>query len=216
MNYSRALGSARGFATSSARHANRAVVYTASGDPKSVLSVVTYPDLPSPPPHSVNVRYVLSPVNPSDINVIEGVYPAKPTLTDALVPGHRLEKPVYVGGNEGLAEVTEVGSGVEDVQKGDWVVMAGQQLGTWSSARTLKAEDVIKVPSGVSEVNGATMTVRCLKMREAWVGEHFPQVNPPTAYNMLQDFVTLEEGDWVLQNGMNFWLSNFPIADVCV
>lgn len=159
-NYSRALGPARGFATSSARQANRAVVYNAPGAPKSVLSVVTYPDLPSPPAQSLNVRYILSPVNPSDINVVEGVYPAKPTLTDALVPGHKLERPVYVGGNEGLAEVTEVGSGVQGVRKGDWVVMAGQQLGTWSSARTLKAEDVIKVPSGLSEVNGATMTVR--------------------------------------------------------
>ncbi|EKM50354.1 uncharacterized protein PHACADRAFT_263603 [Phanerochaete carnosa HHB-10118-sp] len=186
MNHSRALGSARGFATSSARQANRAVVYTAAGDPTSVLSVVTYPELPTPPPRSVNVRYVLSPVNPSDINVIEGVYPAKPALADALAPGHRLEKPVYVCGNEGLAEVTEVGGGVQGVHKGDWVVMAGQQLGTWASARTLKAEDVIKVPSGVSEVNGATMTV-----------------NPPTAYNMLHDFVTLQEGDWVMQNGAN-------------
>lgn len=29
------------------------------------------------------------------------------------------------------------------------------------------------------------------------------QVNPPTAYNVLRDFVDLEEGDWVVQNGAN-------------
>ena len=45
------------------------------------------------------------------------------------------------------------------VKKGDRVVMAGPQLGTWSSGRTVLAEDVIKVPEQVSEVNGATMTV---------------------------------------------------------
>lgn len=29
------------------------------------------------------------------------------------------------------------------------------------------------------------------------------QVNPTTAYNMLKDFVDLQPGDWVLQNGAN-------------
>ena len=98
-------------------------------------------------------------MNPADINVVEGVYPAKPVHTDELAGGHKLADAVYLCGNEGLAEVTEVGSGVEGVAKGDWVVMAGQQLGTWSSARSLKAADVIKVSKGVSRVNGSTLTV---------------------------------------------------------
>lgn len=29
------------------------------------------------------------------------------------------------------------------------------------------------------------------------------QVNPPTAYNMLTEFVALKSGDWVIQNGAN-------------
>jgi hypothetical protein len=29
------------------------------------------------------------------------------------------------------------------------------------------------------------------------------KVNPPTAYNMLRDYVELREGDWVMQNGAN-------------
>ena len=29
------------------------------------------------------------------------------------------------------------------------------------------------------------------------------QVNPATAYNMLSDFVDLQPGDWVVQNGAN-------------
>ncbi len=66
---------------------------------------------------------------------------------------------VFVGGNEGLAEVTDIGSGVKGLQKGDWVVSAKAQVGSWSSLRVLRAEDVIKLPAGeLSEVNAATIT----------------------------------------------------------
>ncbi|OBZ74186.1 putative trans-2-enoyl-CoA reductase, mitochondrial [Grifola frondosa] len=175
------------FCTSSTKFANRAIVYTETGNPATVLTALTYPSLPPPPPNSLNIRIRLAPINPADINVIEGVYPAKPALTGSLSPGQELTKPVYVGGNEALAEILQVGSGVEGLKKGDWVIMAKQQAGTWSSARTVDASDVIKLPADtLSEVNAATITV-----------------NPPTAYNMLRDFVELGEGDWVLQNGAN-------------
>ncbi|KAI0923900.1 hypothetical protein AcV5_009313 [Taiwanofungus camphoratus] len=175
------------FSTFPALLAHRAIVYTQTGNPSSVLTALTYPPLPPPPHDALNIRFRLSPINPSDLNVIEGVYPAKPAPVSALSPGHQLPEPVCVAGNEGLAEVLEVGSGVEGLSKGDWVVMAKQQAGTWSTTRTVESGDVVKLPSGsVSEVNGATMTV-----------------NPPTAYNMLKDFVELSEGDWFLQNGAN-------------
>ncbi|PCH44305.1 trans-2-enoyl-CoA reductase [Wolfiporia cocos MD-104 SS10] len=170
----------------SVRLAHRAVVFTENGDPASVLKTVTYPTLPAPPRDNVNVRFRISPINPSDINVIEGVYPSKPAPSDSLSPGHKLHQPVYVPGNEGLAEITEVGENVKGLKKGDWVVLAKQQPGTWSSARTISVEDVVKLPVDLSEVNAATITV-----------------NPPTAYNMLRTFVDLKEGDWVVQNGAN-------------
>lgn len=156
----KAIGPVRRFSTSARCLANRAIVYRNTGDPKTVLTALTYPTLAPPPPQSLNVRFVLSPINPADVNVIEGVYPAKPTPLDSFTSGHKLDEPVLVGGNEGLAEVTDVGEGVEGLKKGDWVVMGNQQLGTWSSARTLKAADVVKVSSDVSEVTGATLTVR--------------------------------------------------------
>ncbi|KAI0629236.1 NAD-P-binding protein [Trametes polyzona] len=160
---------------------NRAVVFTENGDPAQVLRVQTYEPVPPPPTDSVHVRFRLSPINPSDINVVQGVYPAKPMQLQ--LSGND----VFVGGNEGLAEVIDVGSGVQGLTKGDWVVSAKAQVGTWSSSRILRAEDVIKLPSGeLSEVNAATITV-----------------NPATAYNMLHEFIDLKEGDWVLQNGGN-------------
>lgn len=143
------------------RHANRAVVYSKPGNPAEVLKTLTYPSLPPPPANRVNVRLVLSPINPADVNVVEGVYPAKPVLTDTLAEGHRLDQPVFVGGNEALAQVIEVGSEVRGLEQGDRVVFAAAQVGTWASARCLKPEDVIKIPSGVSDVFGATLSV-CL------------------------------------------------------
>jgi len=167
--------------------AHRAIVYMQNGDPSAVLSTLTYPSLPPPPPRSLNIKFRLAPINPSDINAVEGVYPSKPRPTTSLSPGHQLDQTVYVPGNEGLAEVVDVGEGVEGLQNGDWVVMAKQQAGTWSSAKTVGATDVIKLDkAGVSEVNAATITV-----------------NPPTAYNMLRDFVDLKPGDWIVQNGAN-------------
>ncbi|KAI8985562.1 NAD(P)-binding protein [Trametes punicea] len=161
--------------------ANRAVVFTSNGSPAEVLRVKSYDPISSTPPDSVHVRFRLSPINPSDINVVQGVYPAAPMKLQ--LGGEE----VNVGGNEGLAEVREVGNNVKGLKKGDWVVSATSQAGTWSSSRVLRAEDVIKLPAdGLSEVNAATITV-----------------NPATAYNMLHEFVDLKEGDWVLQNGAN-------------
>ncbi|KAF8892102.1 trans-2-enoyl-CoA reductase [Infundibulicybe gibba] len=180
---------ARYFASTRQR-ADRAIVYTQNGDPSKVLTAFTYPPLPAPGPSTVNIKFLLSPINPADVNVVEGVYPSKPNLNDSLAASGKgsVEEPVYVGGNEGLGQVIAVGSGVSGLQKGDWVVMTRQQAGTWSTSKNVNATDVIKVPkrAGLTEVHAATMTV-----------------NPPTAYNMLSDFVPLQVGDWVVQNGAN-------------
>ena len=39
----------------------------------------------------------------------------------------------------------------------------------------------------------------------------FPQVNPPTAYRMLKDFVPLSAGDVVIQNGANSAVGRYVI-----
>ncbi|KAK0238780.1 hypothetical protein EDD85DRAFT_951005 [Armillaria nabsnona] len=172
----------RSFSTSRPR-SNRAIVYSQNGNPAEVLSAMTFPKLDPPRPSTVNVKFLLSAVNPADINVIEGVYPAKPQL----VQGTGSEG-VYIGGNEGLAIITAVGEGVDSVKPNDWVISTKAQAGTWTAVKNISAEELLKIPNpeGLSEVHGATMTV-----------------NPPTAYNMLNEFVDLKPGDWVIQNGAN-------------
>ncbi|KAI0761919.1 hypothetical protein BC629DRAFT_1652939 [Irpex lacteus] len=176
----------RAFSTSAVSLANRAIVFPKPGNPADVLQAYTYPNLPPPPPSSINVRYLLSPINPADINVVEGKYPAKPTQVDDLAGLKFDDGGVFVGGNEGLAVVTQVGEGVKGLKEGDRVVMNKPQSGTWRSASTLRTEDVTKVPEEATDGFAATMTV-----------------NFATAYNILNNFVDLKEGDWVIQNGAN-------------
>ncbi|KAI6118141.1 hypothetical protein F5141DRAFT_1212033 [Pisolithus sp. B1] len=176
----------RTFASSSVACKNKAIVYRKHGNPSEVLSILSFPDLPPPPPNTANVRFRLSPINPADINVIEG------------------DAPVYVGGNEGLAEVVQVGDGVRQLRKGDWVVMTKPQIGTWTSARNVDVRDVLKVPSDLEEAQAATITVCPTFLIVSGANPRCRlKVNPPTAYNMLHDFVHLEKGDWVVQNGAN-------------
>lgn len=157
----RVNGSTACFSTSSTRLANRAIVYSKNGEPSSVLSVLSYPTLPPPSSREVNIRFLLSPVNPADVNVIQGVYPDKPSHTASLHPEQHLREPVFPAGNEGVAEITDVGDSVKGLKRGDWVVMARQQVGTWASSITLPSEDVIRVDRDkISEVNAATITVR--------------------------------------------------------
>jgi trans-2-enoyl-CoA reductase len=100
----------------------------------------------------------MSPINPADVNVIEGVYPSKPRPSS--FPG--VQGDVFVGGNEGLGEVTSVGEGVRSLRRGDWVVMKDSQMGTWRNAANVHEGQLLKVPrlEGLSEVNAATMMVR--------------------------------------------------------
>ncbi|KAH8110831.1 NAD-binding protein [Phellopilus nigrolimitatus] len=171
---------------------SRAIVFTSNGPPAKSIQVLSFPEIPPPPPKTLNIRYLLSPINPSDINVIEGTYPAKPIARSNLTengPGSS-EQPCFIVGNEGLAVVSEVGECVRGYKKGDQVVMVKPQAGTWSSNANIQEDDVIRIPDvggqQISEVQGATMTV-----------------NPPTAYNMLKEFVDLKPGDWIVQNGAN-------------
>lgn len=147
----------RTFRTSTVPLGQRAIVYNKTGPPSSVLSVHRFPDLPLPAPKTANVRFLLSPINPADINVIEGVYPARPSPSTDVSSDPCA---IFVAGNEGLAEVLSVGDGVTELKERDWVVMTKPQMGTWASSRNVRAEDVLKVDSsGLNTAQAATLTV---------------------------------------------------------
>lgn len=173
----------------------QAVVFSEHGEPSEVLSTHTYEiDETSLDANSIIVKTVGAPVNPSDINQIQGVYPSQPQKTTAL----GTDKPLAVCGNEGLFEVLYVGKNVTDFEKGDWAVPTTVNFGTWRTHALCAAGDMMKLPNplqskasgkqrGLSVNQGATISV-----------------NPLTAYLMLNHYVKLEPGkDWFVQNGGN-------------
>jgi trans-2-enoyl-CoA reductase len=131
----------------------------------------------------VILRFLASPLNPADINQIQGLYPSRPQLTTAL----GTTQPSAVAGNEGVAEILSAGSAVKTVQKGDWVIMKRPAFGTWRTHAEADQSDILRIEGdGITRVQAATVSV-----------------NPCTAYRMLKDFYPLQPGDWFIQNGAN-------------
>ncbi|KAJ2822206.1 mitochondrial 2-enoyl thioester reductase, partial [Coemansia furcata] len=167
----------------------QAAVYSETGDASQVLRVVRR-QLPALSSTGVLVRMLAAPVNPSDLNQIEGTYPVKGRFADELMESG-LREHLAVGGNEGVGVVEAVGSSVEDLRTGDWVVprRAGE-FGTWCTHTVVGRDQVAGVPAEWRKGVDA-LTVGSMK------------VNPSTAYRLLRDFADLSTGDWVIQNGAN-------------
>ncbi|XP_006631322.3 enoyl-[acyl-carrier-protein] reductase, mitochondrial isoform X1 [Lepisosteus oculatus] len=150
----------------------RALVYRSHGDPAQAVQMEKM-KLPALGDRSVLVKMLAAPINPSDMNMVQGTYAILPPLP-------------AVGGNEGVGQVLEVGGQVTSLRAGDWVIPRDAGLGTWRTAAVFGEEDLIAVPSDIPVLCAATLGV-----------------NPCTAYRMLSDFETLKPGDSVIQNAAN-------------
>ncbi|KZF22697.1 NAD(P)-binding protein [Xylona heveae TC161] len=161
----------------------KALVYSKYGEPKDVLSLHSHSISPAYS-NQVTIRFLASPINPADINQIQGVYPSKPALSQAIGTA----VPSAVGGNEGVAEVVAAGSGVKSVRRGDWVIMKKTGFGTWRTHAQTDEANLFKIEDkqDLTPLQAGTVSV-----------------NPCTAYRMLKDFVPLQPGDWFIQNGAN-------------
>jgi len=158
---------------------------------------------PSLPPSQLILRTLAAPINPADINTIQGTYGAKPSFTSAL----GAQPPAAVPGNEGVFEVLATGSSSSSadgaIQKGDWVIPAKSAFGTWRTHIQADISDVLKIPKdGLSPVQAATVSV-----------------NPCTAYRILRSYgpqkeaaadeglpmrpLELGSGEFFIQNGAN-------------
>ncbi|KAF2863859.1 putative mitochondrial enoyl reductase [Piedraia hortae CBS 480.64] len=153
------------------------------GEPKEVLKLHRHSISPA---HGnlVTIKFLASPINPADINQIQGVYPSKPTFSGSIGSS----EPLAVGGNEGLAEVVSVGNKVSKLRCGDWVIMNGPGFGTWRTHAQTTEDKLapIRNHEGVTPEQVGTVSI-----------------NPLTAYRMLRDFVPLQQDEWFIQNGAN-------------
>lgn len=149
----------------------RAVIIREHGDPQAVAKVETI-DLPAPAAGEVRVRVKFSPINPADINVLEGTYPIRPEL-----PG--------TPGVEGVGIVEACGAGVTGFTPGDSVLLP-HRFGAWREAGIASAAELQIITPDVPLEQAAML-----------------RINPATALVMLRDFVTLQRGEWIVQNAAN-------------
>jgi mitochondrial enoyl-[acyl-carrier protein] reductase / trans-2-enoyl-CoA reductase len=122
----------------------KAAIYETHGNPADVLRVVDQP-WPKPAPEEVIVKMAAAPINPADLNAIEGKYPIRPTLP-------------ATPGMEGAGIVVEAGSGVRSLKVGVLVILP-HSLGTWREACAVAAEKLVVVPDGIDPVQAAMLKV---------------------------------------------------------
>jgi len=121
-----------------------AAVYDTHGNPADVLRVESR-SWPTAGPGEAVVKMRAAPINPADLNQIEGKYPVRAELP--ATPGF-----------EGAGVVAEVGANVANVAEGDLVILP-HNVGTWRDAVAIKAEDLVVVPAGIEPVDAAMLKI---------------------------------------------------------
>src|SRR5256714_719877 len=122
----------------------KAVVYDLHGNPAEVLQIKTE-RWPEPAADEAIVEMRAAPINPADINAIEGKYPG------------RREVPA-VPGFEGAGVVVEVALNVSTIAKGALVILP-HNIGTWREALAVKASELVAVPPEIEPVQAAMLKI---------------------------------------------------------
>src|ERR1700757_353030 len=90
-----------------------------------------------------------------------------------------------VVGNEGAGKVLAVGDGVQNVKIGDRVVIP-HGVFSWAEKVLALAKEAIVLPAEIDPQQAAMLSI-----------------NPPAAALLLEEFVALKPGDWIVQNAAN-------------
>jgi NADPH:quinone reductase-like Zn-dependent oxidoreductase len=105
-------------------------LFKSYGQPTDVIEL-TESSSPELSPGEVRIRMLASPVNPADINLIQGVYGIRPELP-------------ATAGVEGTGEIIESRS--ETLKVGDRVILIAH-VGTWSEEVVCPASSALKIPT---------------------------------------------------------------------
>jgi mitochondrial enoyl-[acyl-carrier protein] reductase / trans-2-enoyl-CoA reductase len=124
-----------------------AAVYEKHGNPAYVLRIERRP-WPTAAVDEAVVKMSAAPINPADLNQIEGKYPVRPELP--ATPGF-----------EGAGVVTELGAGVNGLTTGALVILP-HNIGTWRDAVAVKAQDLVVVPDRIEPVQVAMLKINPL------------------------------------------------------
>lgn len=109
------------------------VQINAFGKPWEVVETVTLPDPGAPGSGEIIIDMEFSPINPSDLVLMRGLYGVKP----------KLPAPV---GTEGVARVVKIGADVAGLKEGDRVLFP-RGTSTWLTRSKVKADHLFALPA---------------------------------------------------------------------
>ncbi|MEN9975575.1 MAG: hypothetical protein RLZZ282_1581 [Verrucomicrobiota bacterium] len=118
------------------------LIFNQTGKPTDVLEIEGCP-LRAPGVGEVAVRLLAAPINPADLNTIEGTYGVKPPLP-------------AIPGIEGCGVV--VASNSDDFSAGDRVMFL-RRASTWATYTTVPAASLFKLPPDIDPVQAAMLKV---------------------------------------------------------
>ncbi len=121
-----------------------AAVYETHGNPADVLRVESRP-WPTPAAGEVIVKMRAAPINPADLNQIEGKYPVRAELP--ATPGF-----------EGAGIVVDGAADVKDLSN-DALVILPHNTGTWRDAVAVKADELVVVPAAINAVHASMLKI---------------------------------------------------------
>jgi NADPH:quinone reductase-like Zn-dependent oxidoreductase len=123
----------------------RAVQLTAYGNPVEALKYVDIPAPEAPGPNQVLMGVEVSPINPSDLLLANGIYALRPALPTVI-------------GNEAVGRVLDVGPGVQNVKLGDRV-LAPLSSFTWRERMVISADGLFSLPPHADPRQLAMLTI---------------------------------------------------------
>ncbi|MBC8128025.1 MAG: 2-enoyl thioester reductase domain-containing protein [Gloeobacteraceae cyanobacterium ES-bin-144] len=118
------------------------LIFHYTGKPYEVLELLPFTPR-DPAPGEVLVRVLTAPINPADLNTIEGTYGVKPALP-------------AVPGIEGCGVVEASQS--DGFQIGDKVIFL-RRAATWATHTTVSADSLFKLPPGIDSIQAAMLKV---------------------------------------------------------
>ena len=148
---------------------SKALVFRDFGEPTNVLQLEDRP-APDPAAGQVRVRMLASPINPSDLMNVRGIYGMRPELP--AVPGF-----------EGVGVVEASGGGLlPKLMQGKRVVVLNRAGGNWATHAVVPAKQVIPAGKSLSNEDAATFFV-----------------NPAAALVMTRHVLKIPRDNWMLQ-----------------
>jgi NADPH:quinone reductase-like Zn-dependent oxidoreductase len=148
----------------------KSVRFRQYGEPAKVLAVEERP-VPEPGKDEARVRMLATPVNPSDLLYVRGLY-----------AGVQAHFPAPAG-FEGVGIVDALGSGARDLARGQRVSVVNGQGGNWAEYTLVSARDLIPVADDVPDEQAASFVI-----------------NPASAILMLHHVLAVPRGEWLLQS----------------